>query len=123
MIKITTSGNGWKDWQKGASPSPAAKIKLAIQVATQRTAVECKKLFKANIESGGSMVGAAFPRNAPLTIKKKGFDKPLIWKGDMMNAFREYKKGAYAYDMGWGNSNEREKAMFSEVGGLANIDN
>jgi len=45
------------------------------------------------IDQGGNM-GKSFERNAPMTIKKKGFDHPLLETGNMKNADKMIKSKA-----------------------------
>jgi len=77
--------------------------------------------LRRNIVSRGSLFGEPFVENAPLTIKIKGHDKPLIDKGDMINAITYKQIGDMKFMVGILDQKLAQRGAFLEVGGMTEI--
>lgn len=119
---VKKKGAKWGKWKKTGKSGLKGIMRDSGDRALESTGKFLLDQFKRNITARGTLVRAPFIDNAPLTIKLKGHNKPLIGKTrKMFGAIRLKKMKKNKWHVGWDAGIEAAKARFLENGGITTI--
>lgn len=113
-------GTGWNGVPQLRNMTPV--VTAALDRGLQTVGGYLVDQIRRNIVARGLIFGEAFTPNAPMTIRLKGHDKPLINTGGLMSSVGYWRRSGSEFFVGIQDPEYARRAEFLEVGGATTID-